>query len=67
MIAEVTEQLSPVVGAITVIAAVQTPASAVWVWSAEQLIVGTSLSVTVISCVQVFVFPDPSVTVRLLW
>ena len=64
MVTLATPQLSAVVGATTVTAALQTPVSAVAVWSAAHVIVGSSPSVTVISCVQVAVFPPLSVTVQ---
>ena len=56
-VCKVTPQLSAVVGAMPLTTALQLPASTFWLTSAGQVIVGFSLSVTVISCTQVLVLP----------
>ena len=64
-VTEATVQLSAVIGEPrTTPVAEQVPDPAATVTSAGQVIVGSSISVTVTVCVHVAVFPEPSVTVH---
>src|SRR6478735_9213977 len=61
---EATPQLSPVAGIVNVMVAKQFPISVFLLISAEHVMAGSSVSLTVTFCVQVFTFPWISVTVH---
>ena len=59
-------QLSVPTGAVYVITAPQTPGSLLWIIFPGQVIAGASVSFTVTSKLQVAVFPELSVTIKVL-
>ena len=64
MVVVATPQLSAVVGDVKITVAVHNPESVLVDTAAAQVMLGTSASVTVTVCEQLFVFPFTSVTVQ---